>query len=268
MTACPSCGADNPDRARFSLECGNQLVALPAEVRKMVTVVFTDIVGSTNLGERLDPEAFKGVLTEYFVRMRDVIEQHGGLVEKYIGDAILGIFGIPQLHEDDALRAVRAATEMRAALRELNLELIDTYALTVQARTGVNTGEVLQGDISKGQTLALGDTVNVAARLEQAAGPDEILIGKTTFRLTRQSVRAEPIESGFPHWPQCWRRPPTPRIGGLMPSATWRLRQRLRLPAISMHRFAGAELAPGCWRGPVGWPRLTGSPVRHFTLLK
>ena len=83
---------------------------------------------------------------------------------------------------------------MRAALRELNLELIDTYALTVQARTGVNTGEVLQGDISKGQTLALGDTVNVAARLEQAAGPDEILIGKTTFRLTRQSVRAEPLE--------------------------------------------------------------------------
>jgi class 3 adenylate cyclase len=194
VTACPACEAENPDRARFCLECGTQLVASPAEVRKMVTVVFTDIVGSTSLGERLDPEAFKGVLTEYFRRMRKALERHGGLLEKYIGDAMLGVFGIPHLHEDDALRAVRAAVEMRAALHELNIELLDTYGIAIQSRTGVNTGEVIQGDISQRQTLVFGDTVNIAARLEQAAGPNEILIGKTTFHLTRQAVSAEPVE--------------------------------------------------------------------------
>jgi class 3 adenylate cyclase len=160
----------------------------------MVTVVFVDIVGSTDLGERLDPEALEGVLTEYFGRMRAALEHHGGLLEKYIGDAVMGVFGVPQLHEDDALRAVRAATEMHAALHELNRELVDRYGIAVQARTGVNTGEVLQGDIATGQRYALGDAVNVAARLEQAAGPDEILIGKTTFDLTRHAVRAEQVE--------------------------------------------------------------------------
>ena len=160
----------------------------------MVTVLFTDIVGSTILGERLDPEALKGVLSEYFRRMREALARHGGLVEKYIGDAIVGVFGIPHLHEDDALRAVRAATEMRAALHGLNRELEEAYEVTIQARTGISTGEVLQGNIASGQTLALGDTVNVAARLEQAADADEILIGKTTFDLTRHAIRAEPLE--------------------------------------------------------------------------
>ena len=160
----------------------------------MVTVVFVDIVGSTELGERLDPEPLKGILTEYFGRMRVVLEHHGGLLEKYIGDAIMGIFGVPQLHEDDALRAVRAATEMRAALHELNRELMERYGVAVQSRTGVNTGEVLQGDLATGQAFAVGDTVNVAARLQQAAGPDEILVGRMTFDLTRHAVRAEPVE--------------------------------------------------------------------------
>jgi class 3 adenylate cyclase len=160
----------------------------------MVTVVFTDIVGSTDLGERLDPEALKGVLTRYFGEMRAVLERHGGLPEKYIGDAIMGVFGVPRLHEDDALRAVRAATEMLAGLHELNHELTDTYGVTLHSRTGVNTGEVLQGDIDSGQTLAFGHPVNVAARLEQAAGPDEILIGKVTFDLTRHVVDAELVE--------------------------------------------------------------------------
>jgi class 3 adenylate cyclase len=160
----------------------------------MVTVVFVDIVGSTDLGERLDPEALKGVLTEYFARMRAALEHHGGLLEKYIGDAIMAIFGVPQLHEDDALRAVRAAVEMRASLHELNGALTDTYGVAVRTRTGVNTGEVIQAGITAGPAFALGDTVNVASRFQQAAGPDEILIGKTTFDLTRHAVSAEPVE--------------------------------------------------------------------------
>jgi class 3 adenylate cyclase len=160
----------------------------------MVTVVFTDIVGSTDLAERLDPEALRDVLTQYFRRMGAVLEHHGGLLEKYIGDAIMGIFGVPQVHEDDALRAVRAATEMREVLLELNGGLGDTYGVTIQARTGVNTGEVFQGDIANGQTLALGHPVNIAARLEQAAGPGEILIGRTTFDLTRRAIRTDSVE--------------------------------------------------------------------------
>jgi class 3 adenylate cyclase len=160
----------------------------------MVTVVFIDIVGSTDLAERLDPEVLRDVLTQYFRRMRAVLERHGGLLEKYIGDAIMGIFGVPRVHEDDALRAVRAATEMGSVLHELNRDLRHTYGVTIRARTGVNTGEVLQGDVATGQVLALGHPVNVAARLEQAAAPGEILIGKTTLDLTRHAIRTEPVE--------------------------------------------------------------------------
>jgi class 3 adenylate cyclase len=160
----------------------------------MVTVVFIDIVGSTDLAERVDPEVLRDVLTLYFRRMREALERHGGTLEKYIGDAIMGVFGVPRVHEDDAVRAVRAVTEMRAVLEELNHELNDTYGVTIRARTGVNTGEVLQSGIATGQRLAVGHPVNVAARLEQAAAPGEILIGRTTLDLTRHAVRTEPAE--------------------------------------------------------------------------
>jgi len=193
VPACPVCLEENPD-ARFCSGCGSRLAGRPAEVRKMVTVVFTDIVGSTDLAERLDPEALRDVLTQYFRRMRAALERHGGLLEKYIGDAIMGIFGVPRMHEDDALRAVRAATEMREVLHELNRGLRHSHGVTIQARTGVNTGEVLQGDIATGQTLAVGHPVSIAARLEQAADPGEILIGKTTFDLTRRAIRTGSVE--------------------------------------------------------------------------
>ncbi len=120
-----------------------------------------------------------------------MIERHGGTVEKFIGDAVMAVFGIPTLHEDDALRAVRAATEMRDGLAALNDELKRTYEVEIRVRTGVNTGEVVAGE---GQTLATGDTVNVAARLEQAAAPGEILLGETTFALVRDAVRTERLE--------------------------------------------------------------------------
>ena len=133
--------------------------------------MFCDVTGSTALGERLDPESLRDVQSRYFEAMRRAIERHGGTVEKYIGDAVMAVFGIPQLHEDDALRAVRAAVEMRKGLAALNEELGRDRGVTLEVRIGVNTGEVVAGDPTAGQALVTGDAVNVAARLEQHAAP-------------------------------------------------------------------------------------------------
>ncbi|MGH3055583.1 MAG: adenylate/guanylate cyclase domain-containing protein, partial [Gaiellaceae bacterium] len=138
--------------------------------RKVVTVLFCDVVGSTALGESVDPEALQGLLSRYFERMSAIVESHGGTVEKFIGDAVMAVFGVPMAHEDDALRACRAAVEMRDALPELGVE----------GRIGLNTGEVLAGTEER---LATGDAVNVAARLEQAAEPGEVLVGAETLAL-------------------------------------------------------------------------------------
>ncbi len=162
-------------------------------MRKTVTVLFSDVAGSTSLGERLDPESLRKVMGRYFDAMRDVLERHGGTVEKFIGDAVMAVFGIPKLHEDDALRAVRAAAEMRLRLAGLNEELRDDVGIEIASRTGVHTGEVVAGDPSRGQTLVTGDAVNTAARLEQAAAAGEILIGEPTYRLTRDAVVVEPV---------------------------------------------------------------------------
>src|SRR3990170_5240050 len=184
MPACPSCGRENADDARFCSACGSALASVePArEQRKVVTVLFCDLVGSTALGESTDPEALRARMRRYFEDLRAIIERHGGTVEKFVGDAVMAVFGIPVSHEDDALRAVRAASEMRAAISEHGLE----------ARIGVNTGEVVVG--GEGETLVTGDAVNVAARLEQAAGSGEILIGPETRLLVRDAVRVEPVE--------------------------------------------------------------------------
>ena len=143
--------------------------------RKVVTVLFCDVVGSTALGESVDPEALQGLLASYFERMSGIVESHGGTVEKFIGDAVMAVFGVPVAHEDDALRACRAAVEMGDALPELGVE----------GRIGVNTGEVLTGTEER---LATGDAVNVAARLEQAAEPGEVLIGGETLALVAPTV--------------------------------------------------------------------------------
>ena len=198
MKRCPSCGEENADRARFCHNCATPLaqVAPPSgDVRKVVTVVFADVTGSTALGERLDPEALRRVMERYFDRMAAVIEAHGGTVEKFIGDAVMAVFGVPRLHEDDALRAVRAAAEMRAALGQLNEELERGHGVGLAARIGVNTGEVVSGDASAGQRLVTGDAVNVAARLEQAAAPGQILLGEPTQRLVKDAVEVEPVEA-------------------------------------------------------------------------
>ena len=195
MAACPNCGSENAEGANFCSVCGVKLgVPAAAEVRKTVTIVFCDVTGSTELGERLDPESMRKVLARYFEAMRAALERHGGSVEKFIGDAVMAVFGIPQLHEDDALRAVRAAADMRAALDDLNHELERDHGVRLACRIGVNTGEVLVGAETADFGRITGDAVNTAARLETAAEPGQILIGDETHRLVRDAVRAEAIE--------------------------------------------------------------------------
>ena len=160
-------------------------------MRKTVTVLFADVGGPTALGERLDPESFRRVMARYFEVARACLERHGGTVEKFIGDAVMAAFGVPVLHEDDALRALRAAVELRAELASINVELERTYGISLRLRTGVNTGEVVSGTKER---LVTGDAVNVAARLEQAAEPDDILIGKSTQALARGAIEAERVD--------------------------------------------------------------------------
>ena len=157
-------------------------------------MLFCDVTGSTAMGERLDPESMRQVMSRYFDEIRMSIERHGGTVEKFIGDAVMAAFGIPMIHEDDAMRAVRAAGEMKIALKALEAELEREWGVAIQARTGVNTGEVVAGDISGGSTFATGDTVNVAARLEQACPPGEVYLGESTYRLVRDAVTVEAVE--------------------------------------------------------------------------
>jgi class 3 adenylate cyclase/tetratricopeptide (TPR) repeat protein len=162
-------------------------------LRKTVTVIFSDMVGSTALGEKLDPESFLNVMAAYYDAMRHAVEMHGGTVEKFIGDAVMAVFGVPRLHEDDALRAVRAALQMQTALAHLNDDLRD-LGVQLETRTGVNTGEVLAGSATMRDAIVVGDPVNTAARLEQAAKPGQVLLGETTYRLVRDFVQAEPVE--------------------------------------------------------------------------
>jgi DNA-binding SARP family transcriptional activator len=160
----------------------------PHELRKIVTVLFVDVSGSTALGDRLDAESMRTIMTRFFDEMRTVLERHGATIEKYVGDAIMAIFGVPHVHEDDAARAVRAAVEMREALSKLNDALLDERGVTIRTRTGINTGEVVADFARDRQRLVTGDAVNVAARLEQSADSDEILLGEATYRLVRDAV--------------------------------------------------------------------------------
>jgi class 3 adenylate cyclase/tetratricopeptide (TPR) repeat protein len=193
VRACTACGRENPLDARFCNGCGAVLgpVLAPRVRRKTVTVLFCDVTGSTALGERLDPESFRQVMRRYFDTARRVIEDHGGTVEKFVGDAVMAVFGVPVLREDDALRAVRAAASLGEQIAVLNRELEAEFGATVRVRTGVNTGQVVVGTEER---LATGDAVNLAARLEQAAGPGEIVMGVQTWRLVHDAVTAEPLE--------------------------------------------------------------------------
>jgi class 3 adenylate cyclase/tetratricopeptide (TPR) repeat protein len=154
-----------------------------AETRKTVTILFADIVASTELGDRLDPEALRQVVSRYFSDMAAVLEQHGGTVEKFIGDEVMAVFGVPSAHEDDALRAVRAAAAMRRKLADLNEELAPVWGATLETRIAINTGEVVAGDASLGHGFVTGDAVTLTKRIQQAAAPGEILMGTATHEL-------------------------------------------------------------------------------------
>src|SRR5437867_9902713 len=193
---CAICVHENSDAARFCEACGAVLGGGSGERRKVVTVLFCDMVGSTALGESTDPEALRALLSRYFGRMRGIVESHGGSVEKFIGDAVMAVFGVPVVHEDDALRACRSAMEMREAFAGLGIE----------GRIGVCTGEVVAGTEER---LATGDAVNVAARLEQAAQPGEVLIGAETLQLVHDVVEVAAVEplalKGKSEPVQAWR---------------------------------------------------------------
>jgi predicted ATPase/class 3 adenylate cyclase len=211
---CGSCGRANASGARFCNGCGAALPARAADdaERKTVSVVFTDVVGSTALGERLDPESLRAVMARYFDTMRSTLEAHGATVEKFIGDAVMAVFGVPVVREDDALRAVRATLDMREALERLNAELDREHGVRLLTRTGINTGEVVVGGAgsARDQRLATGDAVNVAARLQQAAAPGETYIGEQTHAAVRNAAVLEAL-------------PPLQAKGKSEPLRAWRL---------------------------------------------
>ena len=196
MPTCERCGRENPDEARFCNGCGLELARAPAaalEERKVVTVLFADITGSTALGERLDAERLKEVMGAFFAAMRDEIEAEGGTVEKFIGDAVMAAFGVPQVHEDDPARALRAALRMRRRLGELNEEIGERYGVALELRIGINTGSVMAVTAPRpGEALATGDAVNAAARIEQAAEPGQVLVSERTAQAARHFRFGEP----------------------------------------------------------------------------
>src|SRR5437762_3225226 len=193
MVTCPACGQENPDSSRFCAMCGASLLpaAAPArEERKVVTILFTDLVGSTARAEGLDPEDVSATLSAYYAQLRAELERHGGTVEKFIGDAVMAVFGAPVSHEDDAERAVRAALAIRDSIGE-----------ELQIRTAVNTGEALvalDARAVEGEGMVSGDVVNTAARLQSAAPVNGILVGEGTYRATRHMIdyrEANPVEA-------------------------------------------------------------------------
>jgi class 3 adenylate cyclase/tetratricopeptide (TPR) repeat protein len=196
MPVCPACGQENPEGFRFCGSCGKPLgdeARLPREERKVVTVLFADLVGFTGRAEQLDPEDVRGMLSPYYARLRSELERRGGTVEKFIGDAVVAVFGAPVAHEDDPERAVRAALAIRDAIRDEDAGL--------QVRIAVNTGEALvslDASPSAGEGMAAGDVVNTTARLQSAAPVNGILVGESTYRATRSAIEyreAAPVEA-------------------------------------------------------------------------
>src|SRR6476660_1595953 len=192
---CPNCGEEVAERQTFCGMCGTPLArkAKSQDSRKTVTLVFADPKPRTESGEPPSPEALRAVMSAYFEEMKRALERHGGTVEKFIGDAVMAVYGLPVRHEDDAVRALRAALDMQAALPALNEGFAATWGVRLLNAIGVNTGEVIAGNAALGQRLVTGDAVNVAARLEQAAGPAEVILGDLTYRLAKDYAEVEPI---------------------------------------------------------------------------
>jgi class 3 adenylate cyclase/tetratricopeptide (TPR) repeat protein len=206
---CPSCGAAAPPKARFCMECGHALAepapaagppavrpaAAPPEERRQVTVLFADLSGYTAVSERMDPERVKALVDSALRRLAQEVERYGGSVDKFIGDNVMALFGAPVAHEDDAERAVRAGLGMQDAMSEINDGLRETHGVALELRVGVNTGEVVAGAVGDGYTV-VGDTVNVAARLQSAARRGSVTVGERTMRASSKAIaytRLEPL---------------------------------------------------------------------------
>jgi class 3 adenylate cyclase/tetratricopeptide (TPR) repeat protein len=201
VLTCPTCGRANPDDARFCANCGSPLageVAAARQERKVVTILFADLVGFTSRSERLDPEDVRATLSPYFARLREELESRGGTVEKFIGDAVMAVFGAPAAHEDDPERAVRSALAIRDAIGEMNDH---DPELDLHVRIGINTGEALvslAANPLQGEGMATGDVVNTAARLQSAAPVDGILVGEATRRATERGIdyrEVDPVDA-------------------------------------------------------------------------
>jgi class 3 adenylate cyclase len=194
MRSCPNCGTANSETAKFCQECAEALSAPSEARRRLITAVFCDLVGSTEPAERLDAEVLRKLLDRYFEAMRTAIERHGGTFEKFIGDAVVGAFGVPTAHEDDAVRAVRAALEMRGAASELDAEIADRD-VRVRVRIGIDSGEALADEASARQGRIAGGVFNTAARLQGAAEPGSIVVSGTAERMLRGHVELEAIST-------------------------------------------------------------------------
>jgi class 3 adenylate cyclase len=192
MTACPSCGRQNPDDARFCANCGHALVTrVGVEERRHVTALFADLVASTALSERVDPEVVRGVVARFFERATEEVRRHGGTAETFSGDAVMALFGLPRAHEDDPERAVRAAFAVRSVVAELGAQAAARHGMELQVRIGIEAGEVVVGDPFGGTTMATGDPLNLAARLEERAAPGDIVVGPAVHEATHRSIAYE-----------------------------------------------------------------------------
>jgi class 3 adenylate cyclase/tetratricopeptide (TPR) repeat protein len=204
--ACASCGAENPPEAKFCIECGMSLSGAPAEQRpapvasealpeerRKATVLFADLSGYTAVAERMDPEAVKSLVEGALHRLGAEVARYGGAVDKYIGDNVMAVFGAPVAHEDDPERAVRAGLAMQAAMDEINERIATTADVNFSLRVGINSGEVLAGQLGSGYTV-IGDAVNVASRLQAAARPGSVTVGRTTWKLTRNAIDYTELE--------------------------------------------------------------------------
>jgi len=202
---CAACGAENLLGAHFCLRCGAPLRATARPERRVVSALFADLVGSTPLAARLDPEPVRAIMTEFFAQMREEIERHSGVVEKFIGDAVMAVFGLPAAHDDDPERAVRAALAMRERLAALNAQ----RGTDLHVRIGIGTGEVVADPaaVRTGEFMVTGEAVNLAARLQQQAAPDAIVIDERTYAATRHAIAARALPAhaegdfaGRPRW--------------------------------------------------------------------
>ena len=244
MASCASCDSTLPDGARFCPSCGHEVAPSVAEERRVVTVVFADLVGYTALSEHLDPERVKRLIDASFERLIADITAFGGRIDKVLGDGILALFGAPVAHEDDADRAIRAALQMHESLARFVAEQPDLDG-PLQMRIGVNTGEVVVGNVSgTADYTAMGDVVNVASRLQTLAPPGGILIGDSTAALASEEILREPVDS-------------LEVRGREQPERVWRVTGRRRrvpdrrrpVPRRAVRRAVDAVGAPGVDHG-------------------